>query len=82
MFTQWGRGTWYPSDPDITLIRKPQNTRAKRRNTIARQRKKTLKRRMYPIVSSLNVVANTMIITDRLKRIESANQPRGDNFTS
>jgi hypothetical protein len=34
------------------------------------------------MVSWLKVVIKTMIITVRLKRIESANQPRDDSFTS
>jgi hypothetical protein len=49
---------------------------------MARSRKKILKLRIYQMVSWLKVVTKTMIITVRLKRIESANQPRDDSFTS
>jgi len=80
MLIQLRKGTRYPSDPASTRILSPQIARAIRRNTIARKRKKILKLRIYLIVSLLKVDVKTMIITVRLKRIESANQPRGDSF--
>jgi hypothetical protein len=48
---------------------------------MARSRKRMLNDSMYSIVSSVNVIQNTMTITARLKIIDIANSPRDLSFT-
>jgi len=64
----------------MSTILRPHNTNAKMRNPMARMRKKRLNARMYPIVSSVNVVAKTSTMTEKLKSIEITNRLLDESF--